>query len=101
MDSNTIEARFQVKRGEFELKTDFTAPAHGVTALFGESGSGKTTLLRAVAGLEKNPGGYLRIGASIWQDGHQFVAVFWREVVGSLSEMRTSLNRTSKIPYAG
>lgn len=80
MDSSTIEAQFHVRRGEFELNTEFSAPAHGVTALFGESGSGKTTLLRAVAGLEKNPGGYLRVGASVWQDEHDFVAVHRRAV---------------------
>jgi len=74
----TIEARFHVTRGDFKFDTELLVPARGVTALFGESGSGKTTLLRAVAGLEANPGGYLRVGESVWQDGEHFVPVHRR-----------------------
>jgi molybdate transport system ATP-binding protein len=44
-----------------------------VTALFGASGSGKTTLLRAIAGLEKVPGGFLQIGEEVWQDDTLFI----------------------------
>ncbi len=73
-----IEARFNVKRGAFELKADLSVPALGVTAVFGASGSGKTTLLRAVAGLEANPGGYLRVGEAVWQDGQHFIPVHQR-----------------------
>jgi molybdate transport system ATP-binding protein len=41
--------------------------------LFGPSGSGKTTLLRCIAGLVNAPGGLLRIGSEVWQDGALFV----------------------------
>ncbi len=78
MAATTIEARFYVTRGDFTLDAEMVVPARGVTALFGESGSGKTTLLRAVAGLESNPGGYLRVGHAVWQDDQQFIPVHQR-----------------------
>jgi len=81
MTSMTLEARFHVRRGGFRLEAELSVPARGVTAIFGESGSGKTTLLRAIAGLEANPGGYLRIGESVWQDEERFVPVH-RRVLG-------------------
>ncbi len=74
----TLEARFHVRRGDFRLEAELSVPARGVTAIFGESGSGKTTLLRAIAGLDANPGGYLRIGESVWQDEALFVPVHRR-----------------------
>lgn len=76
--SPQIEARLRVTRGDFVLDAELSLPARGVVALFGESGSGKTTMLRAVAGLEANPGGYLRVGDSVWQDGSQVVPVHRR-----------------------
>ena len=68
-----IEARFEVTLGAFRLEAAFSAPARGVTALFGPSGSGKTTLLRCIAGLERVPGGTLRINGERWQDGGHFL----------------------------
>lgn len=49
----------------------FTAPARGITALFGHSGCGKTTVLRCVAGLNRLSGS-LRVGTQVWQDGTRF-----------------------------
>jgi molybdate transport system ATP-binding protein len=69
----TLEARFRLRHGEFELDTEFEAPARGVTALFGPSGAGKTLLLRAIAGLERAPGGFFRVGTEIWQGPEVFV----------------------------
>ncbi|HLE56474.1 MAG TPA: molybdenum ABC transporter ATP-binding protein [Rhodothermia bacterium] len=69
----TIEARFHIRRGEFALDVDLTVPGDGVIALYGPSGSGKTTLLRAIAGLERHRGGYLRVGDATWQDRDLFV----------------------------
>jgi molybdate transport system ATP-binding protein len=69
----TIDARFRIDRGDFKLEADISVPAQGVTSLLGPSGCGKTTLLRAIAGLEHHPGGFLKIGDMIWQDGDHFV----------------------------
>jgi len=64
----SIEARFRLDYPGFRLDVDLSLPATGVTALFGHSGSGKTTLLRAIAGLERVPGGRLVFDGEIWQD---------------------------------
>ncbi len=69
----TIDARFQLQKGEFSLDVDLRLPAEGVTSLLGPSGCGKTTLLRAIAGLEKCRNGFLKVGNEIWQDRDQFV----------------------------
>lgn len=63
----SIDARFQLRKDRFELKIDLQLPDHGVSAIFGPSGCGKTTLLRLIAGLEPCPGGYLKVGGSLWQ----------------------------------
>lgn len=68
-----IQAHFQLAFAEFALDVDLHLPGRGVTALFGHSGSGKTTLLRCIAGLERVPGGYLRVGEETWQEGKSFV----------------------------
>ncbi len=76
----TIDARFHIRRGEFSLDVDLTFPARGVTTLFGPSGCGKTTLLRAIAGLEPDRSGYLRVGAQTWQDETRFLPPHQRPV---------------------
>jgi len=63
-----IRARFSISYAAFQLDVDLHLPGSGVTALFGSSGSGKTTCLRAIAGLERAPGGYLSINGEVWQD---------------------------------
>ena len=70
----SIEAGLRLRRGDFVLAAEMTAPMKGVTALFGPSGCGKTTLLRAIAGLEAGVEGYLRVGGEVWQDAHRFLA---------------------------
>jgi molybdate transport system ATP-binding protein len=74
----TIEARFNIDRGNFRLDVDLVIPSSGVTAVLGPSGSGKTTLLRAIAGLDHHPGGFLKLGDWTWQDGSQFVPTHQR-----------------------
>ncbi len=69
----SIEARFRLSRGGFHLDVAFGVPARGVTALFGPSGCGKTTVLRVFAGLERPPGGLLRVDGETWQDGRRFL----------------------------
>ena len=76
----SIQARFVVDRGGFRLDVDLEVPLRGVTSLFGPSGCGKTTLLRAIAGLDRNAGGYLRFGAETWQDDERFVPPHRRPV---------------------
>ncbi|MFP5409239.1 MAG: molybdenum ABC transporter ATP-binding protein, partial [Gammaproteobacteria bacterium] len=68
-----IAARFRVARNNFTLDVDLRFPDRGVTALFGPSGCGKTTLLRAIAGLERTPGGRLVVSGEPWQDAHIFI----------------------------
>jgi len=63
-----IQARFRLAYRQFDLHVDLNLPASGVTVLFGHSGSGKTTLLRCIAGLERPPQGFLKIGETLWQD---------------------------------
>jgi len=63
-----IQARFHLGRGDFSLDVDLALPGRGITALFGHSGSGKTTCLRAMAGLERAPGGFFALGGEVWQD---------------------------------
>ena len=67
----SIAARFQLQRPGFTLDLDFELPGSGVTGVLGPSGSGKTTLLRAMAGLERLPGGRLQVNGETWQDGAQ------------------------------
>lgn len=69
----TIDAKFRILRGAFVLDVDLSVPSHGVTAVFGPSGSGKTTLLRAIAGLERHQGGFLKVGDTTWQAADRFV----------------------------
>lgn len=66
--AQSIQARFRLAYGPFDLDVDLQLPAQGVTVLFGHSGSGKTTLLRCIAGLELAPHGLLRVGDVLWQD---------------------------------
>ncbi|MEJ2385289.1 MAG: molybdenum ABC transporter ATP-binding protein [Xanthomonadales bacterium] len=76
----SIRARFTVDRGDFRLDVDLELPSRGVTSLFGPSGCGKTTLLRAIAGLDRHPGGRLRFGDQTWQDDTRFVPPHQRPV---------------------
>ena len=69
----SIEARLRIDHGAFILDAELSVPDRGVTAIFGPSGCGKTTLLRAIAGLDRGPDGYLKVGEAIWQDADTFI----------------------------
>jgi molybdate transport system ATP-binding protein len=69
--SDGIRIALRVTRGDFRLDVDLALPGRGVTAVFGPSGSGKSTLLRAIAGLEPDAAGEVRIGDAVWQDAGQ------------------------------
>ncbi len=75
-----IKARFNIIRDDFVLDVSFHIPAKGITALFGPSGCGKTTLLRAIAGLEKCPASYLKIGDKLWQKDEFYVPIHQRSL---------------------
>ncbi|WP_286804159.1 MULTISPECIES: molybdenum ABC transporter ATP-binding protein [unclassified Marinimicrobium] len=79
-DTQGLALHFQVRRGDFELAVDLRLPGRGVTGIVGPSGCGKTTLLRAVAGLDKTPGGRLHLGERCWQDGAQFLPTHRRRL---------------------
>ena len=69
----SIEARLQGNREGFFLDIDLRLPDRGITALFGPSGCGKTTLLRAIAGLEPDIRGTLKVAGQTWQDKNIFL----------------------------
>ncbi|WP_413673173.1 molybdenum ABC transporter ATP-binding protein [Massilia cellulosiltytica] len=70
-----LRVRLRVDRGAFRLDVDLDLPLRGISALFGHSGSGKTTVLRAIAGLERAPGGVVALGDEVWQDDARGVFV--------------------------
>lgn len=57
----TLAADVQLQLGAFRLAAKFTAPADGITVLFGPSGSGKSTLLSVLAGLRGHARGDIRL----------------------------------------
>jgi molybdate transport system ATP-binding protein len=70
-----LRVRLRLDRGAFCLDVDLDLPQRGISALFGHSGSGKTTVLRAIAGLERAPGGVVALGNEVWQDDARGVFV--------------------------
>jgi molybdate transport system ATP-binding protein len=70
-----LRVRLRIDRDAFRLDVDLALPQRGISALFGPSGSGKTTILRAIAGLERAPGGYVALGDDVWQDDARGVFV--------------------------
>ena len=64
-----IAIRLAVQRDSFRLALETELPGNGVISIFGASGSGKTSLLRAIAGLDRIPGGYVRVNGEVWQNG--------------------------------
>jgi iron(III) transport system ATP-binding protein len=53
---------------------DLDAQAGSLTAVLGLSGCGKTTLLRVIAGFERAERGAVRLGGTILDDSHTFLA---------------------------
>jgi len=80
---NSIELSLKLLRaGEaaFDLSVELTLPSSGTTVIFGPSGGGKTTILRAIAGLEPDVKGYIRIKQQTWQAPGVFVPAHQRRV---------------------
>lgn len=76
----SLRIRQDIRRGSFALQVELDLPARGTTAIFGASGSGKSSLLRAVAGLDRHPGGLVQVQDRIWQDERTFVPVHQRKL---------------------
>jgi len=62
-----LDVSIQGRLGTFDLDIVFQA-GNGVTALFGPSGAGKSSVLRAIAGLWRPSGGWIRIGERVLFD---------------------------------
>ncbi|WAC25563.1 molybdenum ABC transporter ATP-binding protein [Ancylobacter sp. SL191] len=64
-----IEIDLRLARPDgFTLSAAFTAPAAGVTALFGRSGAGKTTIIQAVAGVVRPDAGRIVVDGQTFFD---------------------------------
>ena len=82
-DAHSIELSLTLTRGgeaAFELSVALTLPSSGTTVIFGPSGGGKTTILRAIAGLEPDVKGHIRINQQTWQAPGIFVPAHQRRV---------------------
>lgn len=67
-DDDAVRLRLHLQYADFTLDVRADLPGRRVSALFGPSGSGKTTCLRAIAGLQRAPGGYVQVNGEVWQD---------------------------------
>ncbi|MGH6874957.1 MAG: molybdenum ABC transporter ATP-binding protein [Aestuariivirgaceae bacterium] len=70
---NDIAVDVAAVRGSFTLDVETVFNRSGVTVVLGPSGAGKTTLLRAIAGLEQDARGQVRIGSHYWLDSRRGV----------------------------
>ncbi|PKI13216.1 molybdenum ABC transporter ATP-binding protein [Colwellia sp. 12G3] len=56
-----LDINISVSYQQFNLDIKLPIPLNGITGIFGHSASGKSTLLRAIAGLEKNLVGEIKL----------------------------------------
>ncbi len=78
-----LDVRLRLARGEFTLDAQFTAPAPGITALFGRSGAGKTTLIHLLAGLLRADSGWITLeGEKLFDSERQLNVPTHRRQVG-------------------
>ncbi len=72
-----LRVDLRLRRGEFDLEADFSAPTPGLTALYGRSGAGKTTLMHLLAGLLRPNAGTIELDGEPLYDsraGHDLPA---------------------------
>lgn len=74
----------------FDLTINEHLKSDGITGIFGHSGAGKTTLLRAIAGLNKETRGTIKLDDVSWLDSHNncFVSPEHRQVSMVFQEAR-------------
>ena len=85
-----LRVKLQLRRGDFSLDADFTAPTPGITALFGRSGAGKSTLMHLLAGLLRADRGSIELdGVSLFDAQHGLdVAAHLRRVGCVFQDLR-------------
>ncbi len=96
-----ISVRFQLEysateHDRFMLDVDLNIPGQGVTAIFGHSGSGKTTLLRCIAGLQRDPSGFINVNGQSWQDKSHFLETHNRPLAYVFQEASLFSHLTAK-----
>lgn len=98
----TISVQLNIQRDGFRLPVALALPSTGVTALFGPSGCGKTSLLRAVAGLDRYPGGVIHFQDSVWQNQRCFVPAHQRNaaMVFQQADLFSHLTVLGNLNYA-
>jgi molybdate transport system ATP-binding protein len=98
---SALEVDVQLQRGAFRLTAQFTAPADGITVLFGPSGSGKSSLLLAMAGLIPREG-MIHLGARILDDCNSHVPPHQRQLGMVFQDARLFPHLTARgnIAYA-
>lgn len=75
-----MEVQLQIQWPGFGLEIEHSFPEEGITAIYGPSGSGKTTLLRAIAGLDRHPGAWIKWNGQTFQAGESFCPPHLRSV---------------------
>lgn len=71
----TLSVDVTVRRGAFEVRAAFEAPAGRTTAVLGPNGSGKSTLLAAIAGLVGPADGRIVLGDTVMDDAASGIGV--------------------------
>ncbi|WP_203291327.1 molybdenum ABC transporter ATP-binding protein [Maricaulis parjimensis] len=80
MADRVLDFNLTAQRGNFRLLAEGRIPLSGVTSISGPSGAGKTSLLRALAGLDRNVSGEVRLGDEVWMSGHRTRPVYTRRI---------------------
>jgi len=70
-----LDVSLSKRLGAFSLDIAFSAPAHGVTALFGRSGAGKSATLGVIAGAVRPDRGRIALGDRVLFDSDRGVDV--------------------------